>query len=100
MEANFTYCLDLISAGIVLVLAESSGADLSGITLDQQESSWKECLQTLDRMVDVHPSARDYYVALHDLRQSYTTRQAECKIFMFWFFLPYRLILPILIDQL
>ncbi|KAL2866488.1 uncharacterized protein BJX67DRAFT_372467 [Aspergillus lucknowensis] len=67
----------LISAGIVLVLAESSGADLSGITLDQQESSWKECLQTLGRMVDVHPSARDYYVALHDLRQSYTTRQAE-----------------------
>lgn len=67
----------LISAGIVLVLAESSGANFSDITLDQQENSWKECLETLDRMVDVHPSGRDYYIALYDLRKSYTTQQAH-----------------------
>lgn len=77
--------LDLISAGIVLVLAESSGANFSDITLDQQENSWKECLETLDRMVDVHPSGRDYYIALYDLRKSYTTQQAHRKIFIFQF---------------
>lgn len=99
MKADFSNCLDLISAGIVLVLAESSGADLSGITLDQQESSWEECLQTFDRMVDVNPSARDYYIALHDLRQSYTTRQTECKMFMFSFPFPTASSYPSSLDQ-
>ncbi|OQD95699.1 hypothetical protein PENSOL_c019G00914 [Penicillium solitum] len=62
----------LISAGIVLVLTDSSGADFSGITPVQLEDSWNECLETLNRMIGVHPSARDYCIALNELRQSHS----------------------------
>ncbi|CAG8929589.1 unnamed protein product [Penicillium salamii] len=64
----------LISAGIVLVLVESSGADFPGILQEERDHAWDECLETLNRMVSVHPSARDYHIALHDLRKSHTTQ--------------------------
>ena len=72
--------LDLISAGIVLVLAESSGADFPGISLQQREQTWDECLETLNRMIAVHPSARDYCIALDDLRKSHREKLCERKI--------------------
>lgn len=72
--------LDLISAGIVLVLAESSGADFPGISLQQREQTWDECLETLNRMIAVHPSARDYCIALDELRKSHREKLCERKI--------------------
>ncbi|KAJ5412651.1 uncharacterized protein N7487_007010 [Penicillium crustosum] len=67
----------LISAGIILVLTESSGADFSGITPMQLEDSWNECIETLNRMIGVHPSARDYCIALDELRHSAKLSRSE-----------------------
>ncbi|CAG7928945.1 unnamed protein product [Penicillium olsonii] len=79
----------LISAGVVLVLAESSGADFPGIPEGQRDYSWNECLETLDRMVAVHPSARDYHIALHDLKKSHTTKASRSKMLF-----PYIIAIP------
>lgn len=76
--------LDLISAGIVLVLTESSGADFSGITSVQLENSWNECLETLNRMIGVHPSARDYCIALDELRHSHTAKLSRSETPLFY----------------
>lgn len=73
-------CSDLISAGIVLLLAESSGASFEGIPVDQQEGAWNECLDTMNRMVSVHPSARDYCIALHNIRLNCLSQKKNGKI--------------------
>lgn len=71
---------DLISAGVVLVLAESSDAEFPGISREQREHTWDECLETLNRMIAVHPSARDYCIALDDLRKNHRERLCRRKI--------------------
>lgn len=70
----------MITAGIILLLAESSEASLEGITANQQESAWNECLDTLNRMVSVHSSARDYSIALQNIRLSYESEINKGKI--------------------
>ncbi|PYI10108.1 hypothetical protein BO78DRAFT_232765 [Aspergillus sclerotiicarbonarius CBS 121057] len=69
----------LITAGIILALADSCTAPFAGVTLDQRETAWNQCLETLQLMIDVHPSARDYAIALSGLRVSMTSEQAQSQ---------------------
>ncbi|KAL4874928.1 fungal-specific transcription factor domain-containing protein [Aspergillus karnatakaensis] len=59
----------LISAGIILLLADSSGVQFEGAERGDRESAWEKCIETLHRMADVHPSGRDYAIALSGLKQ-------------------------------
>ncbi|KAF9892311.1 hypothetical protein FE257_002088 [Aspergillus nanangensis] len=59
----------LISAGIILISADVSGASFDAIDGRRREAAWGQCLDTLYRMVDVHPSARDYAIALNGLKE-------------------------------
>ncbi|KAL2851127.1 fungal-specific transcription factor domain-containing protein [Aspergillus pseudoustus] len=61
----------LESAGITLLLAESSGAVFDRSGQAQRHTAWELCIQTLHRMVDVHSSARDYAIALSGLKLSH-----------------------------
>ncbi|RDW83542.1 uncharacterized protein DSM5745_03868 [Aspergillus mulundensis] len=60
----------LISAGFILLLAYSSDASFEGPDKDHRDRAWDRCIHTLNCMVDVHPSARDYEIALTGLRQA------------------------------
>ncbi|EAU38806.1 predicted protein [Aspergillus terreus NIH2624] len=59
----------LISAGIVLVSVDAINTEFDGVGSNELDRAWERCLQTLLRMVDVYPSARDYAVALNGLKQ-------------------------------
>ncbi|KAL3469738.1 fungal-specific transcription factor domain-containing protein [Aspergillus californicus] len=59
----------LISAGIILLLADSSEVRFDGIDKVVRDNAWNQCIRTLNRMVDVHPSARDYAIALSGLKE-------------------------------
>ncbi|KAL2823559.1 fungal-specific transcription factor domain-containing protein [Aspergillus cavernicola] len=59
----------LISAGIILLLADSSQAPFDGIDREHRNTAWNRCIETLHRMVEVHPSARDYAIALSGLKE-------------------------------
>lgn len=61
--------IDLISAGIILVFTDIDVASFSAVGLANLEAAWQRCLETLHRMIDVHPSARDYALALRALKQ-------------------------------
>ncbi|KAL2871214.1 fungal specific transcription factor domain-containing protein [Aspergillus lucknowensis] len=60
----------LISAGIILLLADSSGLAFDAVDPEDRENAWAKCIETLHRMADVHPSARDYAIALAGLKQN------------------------------
>lgn len=72
--------LDLISAGIILVSADLSGISFDTLEKNQREGAWDQCLDTLHRMVDVHPSARDYAIALDGLKQRHSFSVSQSKI--------------------
>lgn len=67
--------LDLISAGIVLVSVDAINTEFDGVGSNELDRAWERCLQTLLRMVDVYPSARDYAVALNGLKQRGSSTQ-------------------------
>lgn len=69
--------LDLISAGLILVSADVSGASFDGFDESDREAAWDKCLHTLYRMVDVHPSARDYAIALSGLKRRHSVPYPE-----------------------
>lgn len=71
--------LDLISAGIILVSADLSGVSFDTLEENQREGAWDQCLDTLHRMVDVHPSARDYAIALDGLKQRHSFPASQSK---------------------
>ncbi|KAL4899441.1 hypothetical protein BDW74DRAFT_189049 [Aspergillus multicolor] len=60
----------LISAGFILLLAYSADASFDGLDEEHRDRAWELCIQTLHCMVDVHPSARDYAIALSGLKQA------------------------------
>lgn len=78
VNCSYIVVTDLITAGVILVAADSSGVavplDGDGVDKVMQESAWDQCLRTLHRMVDVHPSARDYALALGGLKQRHRSK--------------------------
>lgn len=69
MELTTVILLDLISAGVILIAVETNGTVIDGVSSRRRDDAWNSCLQTLFLMVDVHPSARDYAIALNGLKQ-------------------------------
>lgn len=67
---------DLVSAGIVLALAESQPSLVTKFDMNLVEASWIAATETLLRMAQmVHPSAKDYAIALQAMRQRSSGRQ-------------------------
>ncbi|KAL4864279.1 fungal-specific transcription factor domain-containing protein [Aspergillus spectabilis] len=60
-------------AGIILLLADTSGARFDGVDREARDSAWKKCVETLHRMSNVHSSARDYAIALSGLKEQKQT---------------------------
>ena len=69
MRLTIVILLDLISAGVILIAVETNGTVIDGVSSRRRDDAWNSCLQTLFLMVDVHPSARDYAIALNGLKQ-------------------------------
>ncbi|PLB50078.1 hypothetical protein P170DRAFT_445469 [Aspergillus steynii IBT 23096] len=61
--------VDLVSAGIVLIIADRSGISFDSTDTGRRETASRECLQILHRMAGVNPSARDYAIVLGGLQQ-------------------------------
>ncbi|XHG08743.1 hypothetical protein AWENTII_011836 [Aspergillus wentii] len=59
----------LVTAGIILVLADSDESLIASFSKEQLETAWGNCLQALFRMAQGHSSARDYAIALGALKQ-------------------------------
>lgn len=78
-----TVNLDLIATGIILISAWSSGSSFDNFSNHQLENAWSRGLETLHRMVDVHPSARDYAIALSGLKQTYLPTSLQSKTSLF-----------------
>lgn len=60
---------DLVSAGIILVLADSQEDLLAKLDTSILETAWMACIQTLLCMAEtVHSSAKEYAVALNVIK--------------------------------
>ncbi|KAJ5192665.1 hypothetical protein N7449_008807 [Penicillium cf. viridicatum] len=69
--------IDLISAGIILILAEMNDIKLDTPDPQRRAAAWNQCSETLQRMVDVHPSARDRKIALNGLMQRHLSHETH-----------------------
>ena len=80
----YPHTINLVTAGIILIAAESSGVPFDSVDKDQQRwAAWDKCLQTLHRMGDMHPSARDYVLALSGLMQRHRSMSCTSCLCMY-----------------
>lgn len=70
---------DLITAGIIFIFA-----DMSETSSALVENAWHHCMHTLGHMAKVHPSARDYAIALNGFKQRHSPSVSQGTFFFFF----------------